>query len=113
MAVLELEAKGKGGNSSGTLFLNASSGTIAGELIGVTPGGSRACGVLMVFGSEEDNNVVTLIDEFWEFITSARTAFIRLLLDSSSSIVFSMAAMKDFFRSRVILACIRFRSRLN
>lgn len=45
-------------------------------------------------------------------LTSFNTAFIRWLLDSNSSIVFSIVAMKDFFRSRVIFAWIRFRSRL-
>ena len=48
----------------------------------------------------------------WVWVTSNKTSFMRLFFDSSSSIVFSIVAMKDFLRSLVILACMRFRSRL-
>ena len=42
----------------------------------------------------------------------ARMSLMRLLFCSSTAIVFSTPLMKSFLRSRVILACIRFLSRL-
>jgi len=49
-------------------------------------------------------------DECWA--TWSKIFIIRRMSALSSSIVFSIEAMKHFFRSRVILACMRLRSRL-
>jgi hypothetical protein len=43
----------------------------------------------------------------------ARISRMHLLLSSRSAIVFSTLEMNNFLRSRVILACILLRSRLN
>lgn len=48
----------------------------------------------------------------WVSTTRAKSSFICALFDSSSSIVFSIVAIKFFFRSLVIFACILLRSRL-
>ena len=58
-------------------------------------------------------SIAPSLDWFHKHTTSFKTAFIRLLLDSNSSIVFSMFAINDFFLSLVIFACILLRSRLH
>ena len=89
-------------------------GITTGELLGVTPGMERgtfrSLRMLLLFSKE--NIFFMEVGGFGEWITSTTTACMRSLIDSNSSIVFSIVAMKDFFRSRVIFACILLRSRL-
>ena len=81
-----------------------------GELLGVTPEQRVGQSMDSLSLGDIDSEKFWIL---WTWTTSFKTAFIRLLLDSNSSIVFSMFAINDFFLSLVIFACILLRSRLH